>query len=127
VSPFASVEIHGNTPGQVKAGTIDVFGKNGYALSDDRKEDLVFEKRAGAWNNLAYGGWPGETPVWLRLRVSIRKAPELGVRLECRAFRVLDHGGPTEEETPVRAAGHGPYQKLLDEVAGRFQRGVQTQ
>ena len=124
-SPFASVDIHGNTPGQVKVAAIEVFRQHGYTLAQDRKGELVLEKRAGAWDNVAYGDWPGDTPIWIRLKISVTAIPDLAVRLQCRAVRVQDRAGPTEEEVSIGPARHGPYQKLLDEVAKRFQAGAE--
>ncbi|HRT10777.1 MAG TPA: hypothetical protein P5233_20525 [Candidatus Paceibacterota bacterium] len=117
---FASVTIRGNTPGQISEAAIAVFTEAGYTVVVPGRTRLVFEKQGSSMNNLAYGSWLGDTPVWIRVRASVVPAGEATYRLECRAWMVRDHGANLEEEVKVSSLARGTYQKLLDEVARRL-------
>jgi hypothetical protein len=117
---FASVEIHGNTPGQISQVALDVFRENGYQVWRVDSSKLVFEKEGSTLNNVAYGSWLGGSGVWIRVKASIVPVSEQTFRLQCQAYLVRDRGGATEDEIKVnRMRGHR-YQKLLDEVARRL-------
>ncbi len=120
--PFASVEIHGNTPGQVKAAAIEVFRGHGYTVTQSPRGRLICEKPASKLTDLAYGGWGGEAPLYMRVTVSVIPVAEETCRVECRAYRVEDRGGPTEKAVPL-SAHSGVYQKLLEEIAARLRPG----
>jgi hypothetical protein len=117
---LASIYLQGNTPGQIAMTTADVFQQHGYNVMRKGFDRLVCEKPAGKWSNFAYGSWIGDSPVWIRVKISIVPAGEAAYRVECIAARVRDKGSSTEEELRIGKAGHGAYQKLLDEVAARF-------
>lgn len=119
-SGFAAVTIKGNTPGQISEAAIAVFTEAGYAVVVPGRTRLVFEKEGSSMNNLAYGSWMGETPVWVRVRASVVPAGEATHRLECRAWMVRDHGSHLEEEVKASPMARGAYQKLLEEVARRL-------
>jgi hypothetical protein len=117
---FASVVIEGNTPGQIRHVTIEVFSDHGYKIADERATNPVFEKKGSRIDNAAYGNWTG-SPVWIRVRVSIVPAGEATFRLQCKAVLLRDRGQPAfEEEIKLRNFQAGPYRKLLDEVAARL-------
>jgi hypothetical protein len=120
---FASVEIRGNTPGQIRDVAIAVFKENGYKVSQVKPETMVFEKEGTKWNNFAYGDWGGDATVWIRVKTSIVPVAEGISRLQCHAYMIRDRGGATEEEIELSSFGSHPYQKLMDEVAGRFHSG----
>jgi hypothetical protein len=120
-SAWASVQIHGNTPGQISQVTSEVFKEHGFTRGGQPKGGLVFEKEASKFSNLAYGNWIGDVPVWTRVKVSIVPAGEATYSLECTAYNVRDKGGATEEEIKMHM-GKGTYQKLLDEIAARFKK-----
>lgn len=119
---FAMVLISGNTPGQIGAVAVDVFREQGYLVSQDDPSSLVFEKKASAMSNIAYGSWLGDTPIWLRVKAAVVPAGEMTFRLQCAAYRVSDKGSAAEEEVAISHLGNRPYQKLLDEVARRLRR-----
>jgi hypothetical protein len=117
---FPSVEIHGNTPGQIHDVAVVVFCEKGYKLAKTALTKLVFEKEGSSWRNIAYGNWIGDTPIWIRVKASIVPVEEATFRLECHAFMLRGKGETTEEEIPISNFNSGHYQKLLDEVAERL-------
>jgi hypothetical protein len=117
---FASVMISGNTPGQIRNKTVEVFRADGYKVARSDPDHMIFEKEGSGMNNFAYGNWVGDTLVWVRVKASVVAAGEMTFRLQCRAYIVRDIGGSTEEEIPLSGFRKGPYQKLLEEVARRF-------
>jgi len=120
-SHFASVEIRGNTPGQIHDAATAVFLENGYKLAKPGLTSFVFEKEASKLSNFTHGSWAGDAPVVVRVKVSIVPVAEADFRLECDAFMVRDAGsGLLEDESHVSRLYAGSYQKLLDKVAGRL-------
>jgi hypothetical protein len=117
---FASVEINGNTPGQISRVAVEVFRENGYLAAHSGPPEMVFEKRGSTMNNLAYGNWMGGEPVWVRVKVSIVRTGEMANRLQCTASLLRDRNGLMEEEIKVSRLRSGPYQKLLEEVRRRL-------
>ena len=117
---FASVEIHGNTPGQIGDMGVVVFEEKGYKLASRDLTRLVFEKQGSHLRNLAYGNWLGGPPIWIRVKASIVPTGQAAFKLECQAFMIRGRGEPLEEEIAISNINAGPYQKLLDEVAGRL-------
>lgn len=120
---LATVEIHGNTPGQIQPVTIEVFQKDGYQLAQRTSTEMVFEKLGTGWHNLAYGDWMG-TAIWVRVKLQFVPTTDQGCRIDCRAYLVRDKGGATEEELPVGKSHHKDYQKVLDELAARFEKAA---
>ena len=116
---LATVEIHGNTPGQIQPVAVEVYQKDGYQLARTTPGELVFEKLGSSWHNLAYGDWMG-TPIWVRVKLQFDPSKDEICRVDCRAYLVRDKGGATEEELPVGKSHHKDYQKVLDELAARF-------
>ena len=117
---FASVVIGGNTPGQIRDVAIEVFSVNGYTVTQNDPDNLVFEKKASRMSNFAYGDWMGDTAVWTRVKAAVVPLGDMKCRLQCRAYLVRDRGGATEEEITVSNLHKGQYQKLLDDVASKF-------
>ena len=116
---FASVELHGNTPGQIAQVARAVFEDHDFFVARHTYTELIFEKQASKMDNLAYGNWIADKPVWLRIRAQIVPISEAHFRLQCRPFLVLDKNEVMEEEIKPNFRA-GPYQKLLDEVALRL-------
>src|SRR5437868_4638504 len=50
---FASVVIQGNTPGQIRKATFEVFSEHGYKVADARAPNPIFEKQASRIENAA--------------------------------------------------------------------------
>jgi hypothetical protein len=118
-SHFASVELQGNTPGQIRDVAVDVFKEHQYVVSKSRTDAMVFEREGTEWDNIAYGNWMGGA-VWVRVKASIVPVSEGTFRLQCNAFMVRDRGGSTEEEVKLTSLKSHSYQKLLDEVSQRL-------
>ncbi len=117
----ASVQIKGNTPGQIAAAAAEVFQSHGYLRTGKRTgNNLIFEKPGSKLSNLAYGNWIGDVPIWTRVKVSIIPTGEARYTLLCIAYNVRDRGGATEEEMKISKMSSGRYQKLLNEVAAKF-------
>jgi hypothetical protein len=120
------VVLRGNTPGQIAQVTTEVFQKHDYKVSEAGLNRLMFEKKGSAMNNIAYGSWMKDDPIWVRVRVSIVPAGEQMFRLQCRAWLVRDKDGATEEEIKIHHMHHRPYDELLGEVAARLGGNVAT-
>ncbi len=118
---FASVEIPGRSPAQIRDATVAVFRDERYAVASAGLTDLVFEREASGFSNVAYGNWMGGTPVYVRVKVAIVPLADGVHRLQCDAYMVRDKGDAlVEEEVKLSIAHGGPYQKLLDKAAGRL-------
>lgn len=122
---FASVDIHGNTPGQIWNVAAEVFREHGYLVVRGGSNNWAFEQQGSKMDNLAYGNWM-DTKVWIRVKASLKPLGEAGFRLQCDVVVVRDRGGSTEEEVPAHGFRHGPYQKLLNEVAARLRPKSQS-
>ena len=97
----------------------DVFQDNGYDLMPASAEAQVFEKKATALNNFAYGNWM-DTAVWVRVRVSVVPVVDQVWRVQCHAYLLRDRGETTEEEIKIGNLRSHPYQKLLEQVQKRL-------
>jgi hypothetical protein len=113
---FASVEIRGFGADQISTRVQQVFREDGYSLAQENEQELIFEKKASTYNNIAYGNWL-ESVVWVRVKVKIVYLEESCYRVECHAYLLRDHGANTEEEMAVSSVRSHPYQKLLNKVA----------
>jgi hypothetical protein len=118
--PFASVEIRGHTPGQIHDVALEVFREHGYKLTQPGPTRLVFEKPASKMDNLAYGNWVGDTPIWVRIKVAIVPFTEAVFRLQCEAFLVRDKGSTVAEEIQISRVRARPYKKMLEATARRL-------
>ena len=114
---FASTTITGNTPGQIRDAAVVVFQQDGYRATRVDPNSLLFEKEGTKMNEIAYGSWLGDVPVWVRVKASVVSLGEMTFRLQCSAFMVRDRGTATEEEITLSNLHKGSYQKLLDKVA----------
>ena len=83
----------------------------------------LFEKEGSKMNNIAYGSWFADTPIWIRVRATLVPVAETRYRLQCDVHLVRDRGGSTEEELPTHGSRRSSYQKLLEEVAARLKSG----
>src|SRR5437899_6904705 len=118
-SGFASVEIRGNTPGQIRDVAIEIFEKNGYQTSVSDLTKITFEKQAAAFDNVAHGDWT--SAAWIRVKTSIVPLGEAIFRLQADAYVVRDRGKTIfEEEITLGHLRRRPFQKLLDEIAARL-------
>jgi hypothetical protein len=118
---FASVDLQGHTPAQIRAAATQIFQLNGYQVTQTTRTNLVFEKKGSGMNSVTYGNWT--EAVWVRVRASIVPISEIGYRLQCDAFMVRDRGGATEEEVRLKHFQNGPYQELLDKVGRQLNPG----
>jgi len=123
---FASVVIHGNTPGQIGNVAIEVFRVNGYEAVQTGLTSLVFEKEAKGLSNFTYGNWANETPLFSRVRVRIVPVDEGTFRIECQAYMVRDRRSSIEEEIKLSSLKRHPFQAMMDKVAQRLRPAAGT-
>src|SRR5262249_39606741 len=119
-SQFASVQIQGNTPGQIGDVTVEVFQEHGYKV---KREDLVSfccERHSTSMENFAYGDWVSDERVICRVKARIVAVAERTYRLQCQAYMVQGNGSVVEDEIKISPLRSGQYQKLLDEVGRRL-------
>lgn len=117
---LAAVELRGNTPGQIGPVVIAVFKDHHFTVARRRYTAFVFEKEASRMDNLAYGDWISDKPVWLRVKAELVPLSEAHFRLQCSPVLVQDKNESLEHELKVTFR-KAPYQKLLEEVARRLQ------
>jgi len=111
--------IHGNTPGQIRRVTEQVFVEKGYeSMHNDKTGLMVFEKKGTKWETLAYGDWSGS--VWVRVDVSLEPAGEEAFRLAYKARLLEDRGETTEEEVRMAHINNRPFQEILAEIGKRL-------
>ena len=115
----AMVELHGNTPGQIRDVTVQVFRENGYLVAATNPAAMMFQKTATGMDVIAYGSWLDK--VWVRVEASIVSVPEAeaAFRLQCRV-RLIRDPGAMEEVVPHANIKSAPYQEILNEVAKRL-------
>ncbi len=116
---FASVEIHGRSPQQIRAVTADVMREHGYKVSTGNLSTIVFEKEGTTMNNIAYGNWMGGG-IATRAKINFVPVTDDVFRIECHAFLVRNKGEVLEEEVTVKGIHSGQYQKMLKEIARRL-------
>jgi hypothetical protein len=120
---FASVRIQGHTAEQIRAASAVVFQQDGYTLVEGHRPEMVFEKEGSRWDQIAYGSWVNEAPVWLRAKVTMVPLSADTFRLQCQAYKVRNKGDPlTEDQVRIGNSHNKPYQALLDEVLGQLKR-----
>jgi hypothetical protein len=119
---FASVKIKDKSPNQIYGAVVTVFTGDGYTLAAKTSEFLVFEEEGSRMDKLAYGSWVGETPVYVRVKVSMIAMPEKDTwRLQCNAYKVRNKGDMLEDEVKIPNRRSRPFQDLLDKVADHLQ------
>ncbi len=119
---FASVQISGHTPEQIRGATVLEFEQEGYLAADVKSPQMVFEKEGTKWDQVVHGNWMTEN-IWVRVHASVVPVSSNSWRLQCQAFRVRDKGEPLEAEpVPLRNSQSGPYQALLNKIAARLAR-----
>ena len=120
---FASVRIQGHTAEQIRAASVVVFQQEGYTALDGKRFELVFEKEGSRWDQIAYGNWVNEAPVWLRVRVIMVPLSADTFRLQCQAYKVRNKGDPlAEDQVRIGDSHRKPYQALLDAVLAQLKR-----
>jgi hypothetical protein len=117
---FASVEIKGRTPTEIRDATVSVFRDDGYSTVFAGTTDLVFEQEGSRMNKVAYGDWVGGSSVYVRVKASIVPLSESDYRLQCTAYMVRNKGTGIEDEVRLANVRSGPYQRLLKKVAGQL-------
>ena len=113
---FASVEIRGNTPGQIRDMIRRVFQEEGYIGVVVNSADLTFEKQGSTLDSVAYGGLLDT--IWVRVETTVVPAGDMTYRLQCQV-RYFQGRGMLAEEVKHAHIRNAPYQKMLDEVARR--------
>lgn len=118
---FASVVIQNRTSTDIQATMVSVFTANGYQTMANAADELVFEKEGTRANEIAHGGWIDDTGVRERVRARIFRQAPGQYRLQCQAFMVRHASDPVlQDEVRLKNFRARPYQRLLDEVAGRL-------
>jgi hypothetical protein len=120
----ASIQIHGHDPGHISQMVERVFLDHGYKLAKGGLFNQVFEKSGGTMNNIAYGNWLDETPVWSRVKISLTPVQDTVYWLDCEPFLVRGLNSSTEEEIKLSKLRARPYRKLLEEVANRLNSSI---
>jgi hypothetical protein len=121
-SSFASVEIKDKQPKQIRDAILAVFKGDGYTLAGTTSEYLVFEEEGSRMDKIAYGNWVGETPVYVRVKVSmVSMAEENTWRLSCNAYMVRNKGDMLVDEVKLPNRKSRPFQNLLNKVADRLE------
>lgn len=120
---FSSVRIQGHTADQIRGATVVVFQHDGYTLAEAQRSDMVFEKEASRWDQIAYGNWVNEAPVSIRVKVSMVPLSPDGFRLQCQAYKVRNKGDPLgEQQVRISSAHSKSYLALLEKVRGQLAR-----
>jgi hypothetical protein len=114
-----SIELRGNTPGQIFMAAQEVYATNGYYTKLLSPLRMWCEKPASKMSNLAYGDWLPGNPLYIRVKLTLVEHGEAQYRLHSQAFKLTDRGGLLEEEKLIRS-GTGTYKKLLDELAAHL-------
>ncbi len=100
-----------------------MFQQDGYVAAGGQRPEMIFEREGSRWDQIAYGSWVNDAPVWLRVRVSVVPLSADTFRLQCQAYKVRDKGDPfTEDQVRIRSNHSKPYQALLDKVLGQLKR-----
>lgn len=124
---FASVRIQGHTAEQIRAAAVVVFQQDGYMAAEIKPTQMVFEKEGSRWDQIAYGSWVNDAPVWIRVRVAMVALSADVYRLQCLAFKVRNKGDAlSEDEVRLRNNHSKPYQALLDKILGQLHRSPAT-
>lgn len=124
-SSFASVIITNTTPADIRATTIEVFKESDFHSAYANQQDmLVFEREATRGQSIAYNGFVathyGEVSL-NRVKTKLYDRGNGSYRLSCQAYIVTDAGSFTGgNEVRLGNTRSGPYQKILDEIAGRL-------
>ena len=122
---FASVVVTNTTVADIRAATIQVFQAAEYQnVPGPDTHELVFDREATKGESIAYGGIVGThygQTTLNRVRAKIVERGPGAFRVSCQAYIVTDVG-PTGAGHEIKLASirSGPYQRLLDEVAGRL-------
>lgn len=117
---LAAIQITGSQTRDITRAARVEFEAAGYTTAMEETSRLGFEKPAGTWNTVVYGGWSGS--VWLRVRCEVSPLAAGGHQLNCRASYVANHGDPRfEEERSLTGLKAGPYKKLLRKIKDRVE------
>jgi hypothetical protein len=116
---LASVLTECRGPDEIHLVTLAVFREAGWDPLTPAGDQMVFERKGGAWNTAVYGDWIGG-PVWLRAKVDLRPLDVRRFTLGCDVYRVIDRGDKFfEQEKKVKYGGE-EVQKLLEEIIARL-------
>lgn len=118
---LAAIVVTNRPMSEIEDVTQTVFKENGYQVARHVLGNIVFEKKGTEGNNMVYGDW-SENPVWVRIKVFVRRlgsTPQFLV--DCDVFMVNDHGDVRfEEEHKLTRMHRSKYQKLLDDIGQRL-------
>jgi hypothetical protein len=122
---FASVVIASQSVTKIQQTTKLVFEEAGYKSKGVPGGLMVFEKEGSRGDQIVYGSLGGAAyggAVTVRVKAEIVDlAGQDAHRLQCTAYMVNDAGdGVFEDQQRMANFRRGPYQKLLDEVAGKL-------
>ncbi len=124
---FASVDIKGKTPAQIREATAMVLQKDDYRCAMMGESDMIFQKEGSRGQSLAYNGlvstyYGGTTLTRFRLQMVDLGAGEY--RLQGQAYIVRNAGDSFfEEEQRLANMRRGPYQRLLNDVENQLKKG----
>ncbi|MBP9900170.1 MAG: hypothetical protein V9H26_13495 [Verrucomicrobiota bacterium] len=122
---FASVVIPSQSVEKIQSTTLLVFQEAGFKSRSEPGGAMVFEKEGSRGDQIVYGDLGGAAyggAVTVRVRAEIVDLiGQDAHRLQCTAY-IVNHAGDGVFEDKQRLANfrRGPYQKLLDEVAGKL-------
>lgn len=103
-------------PKEILDATTAVFTAKGFELAKTTMTEAVFERKAGAWQAMAWGGWSG-MEAWERATVSVKDYGGGDYILEADIKLVNDKGDHFFEDTRTMSKrARKPYQEMLDEV-----------
>jgi hypothetical protein len=123
---FASVVIMQRSPAEIQTATARVFQADGYKAYATGSGQMLFEKEGTRANNLANNGLVGThygAQSLVRVRMEFVDLGGGSCRLQCQAFMVTNAGDSFfENEKRLANIRSGPYQDLLDKVAGSLKQ-----
>jgi hypothetical protein len=117
----AVVQISGRTVADIQQTATAVFREEGYALSLNTAEMMVFE-RPGSRRDAIKWGDIGGRGVTMRVMVKLSTTLDGGQLLQADAYAVQISDDPFfQSESRNILLNRRPYQKLLNEVAKRLE------
>lgn len=103
-------------PKEILDATTAVFTAKGFEVAKTTKTEAVFERKAGTWQAMAWGGWNG-MEAWERATVEVKDYGGGDYILEADVKLVNDKGDHFFEDTrALSKRARKPYQEMLDEV-----------
>jgi hypothetical protein len=120
-SSHAAVTVKGRSDAEIRQVTKVVFAEEGYSLTGEDVEFMVFERPGNRRDAIKWGGWTGEGVV-VRAKVKMTKLADNSRLLQLDMFAVRGAGNSfTESENRMALMNKQPYRHLLKEVSKRLQ------